>query len=472
MDNVRSKIQKKILFIFILIIFSQNLLAQFFSDDVCGTNSKLNLSIKNMPWYGNNDFLSGYLNDIGYDENSVNVIYRIPVKFWVYRLSDGSKGVSNFYLKKQIKYLNYFHSKNNTGIRFYQHPEVTYIDKDRLYVLKYMTTGISQNFMHKEKGCINILLAGNLIKNIPGNVPKEYHGTHNSVTHNIIIRQDIATQTLTHEIGHFLGLEHPHRNWKKGKRKQEAVDRTRELHGLFRNGLVCELNGDKLCDTPAEPDLSKYTNDRCKYTGWNVKDNWEEVYKPHTNNIMSYCKNRECRTHFTKGQIAVMLYTAEKYRYSDDWRVNKENKKYSFDYQEPNDSKEAATRILFNTVQPNTFHKIFTKSKRNVPSDKNDWFFFDINSKKAHDIEIVIDKTNLPFPQKLKVYIYKDSKIISEVSDFKKSKKTISLKKVSKGRYFIRAENNNSSSELTGYSLLVSADIEALENDTGKDKGK
>jgi hypothetical protein len=424
------------------------------SAEACGTGKMFSADVaSNEPWKGNSAFLEEYLNNIGYDENINQVFYRIPVKFWVYRLSDGSKGVSPRYLRDQIRQLNYYHSINNTGIRFYQHPDVSYIDNDRLYVLRYMSSGFLQALRTGEKGNINILVSGNLIQKKTGDRPKEYHGVHNSISGNIIIRQKIATQTLTHEIGHFLGLRHPHEHWKRGKLKQEAVDRSRKHPGIFKSGLVCEYNGDKLCDTPAEPNMAKYTDDECHYTGWNVTDNWGDVYKPHTDNIMSYAKERECRTNFTRGQIAVMLYTAEQKKYAEYWKAN--NEQYTFDYHEPNNRRKAASEISLNTKHHNSFHKIFAGKKSIDLCDQTDWFFFRIESEKPQNLRLIIEKGKFDFPEVMSVSVYENDTFLFSETIKKTQRRTLILENVKKGKYFIKISDNRPKKNLTGYVLSV-----------------
>jgi hypothetical protein len=455
MQMFQINIRKLFIFVFFYMINYSTSEAQVLSADPCGTGEIFSADVSgDQPWKGNNAFLENYLNDIGYDENVNQVFYRIPVKFWVYRLSDGSKGVSPRFLRDQIRQLNYYHSVNNTGIRFYQHPKISYIDNDRLYILRYMTSGFFQALTTKDEGSINVLVSGNLIRKNSGNRPKEYHGVHNSISGNIIVRQKIATQTLTHEIGHFFGLRHPHEHWKRGKRKQEAVDRTRKHPGLFKSGLVCEYNGDKLCDTPAEPNMAKYTNSDCHYTGWNVTDNWGDVYKPHTDNIMSYATERECRTNFTRGQIAVMLYTAENKKYADYWKT-KANDQFNFDYHEPNNSREAASEISLNAKHHNSFHKIFAGKKAIKLTDETDWFYFEIKSEKAQDMKLIIEKGKFKFPENMSVSVYEqDSFLFSETIEASQ-RRTLPLENINKGKYFIKISNNRPANHLTGYTLSV-----------------
>lgn len=91
--------------------------------------------------------------------------------------------------------------------------------------------------------------------------------------------------TLVHEMGHLLGLLHPHEDKLYGK---EYVQRTN-----------CYISGDLLCDTPAEPDLSGKVTD-CSYTG-TEKDEMGNFYIPSVANIMSSSPD-ECRCRFTYEQ--------------------------------------------------------------------------------------------------------------------------------------------------------------------------
>ncbi len=123
---------------------------------------------------------------------------------------------------------------------------------------------------------------------------------------------------ILHELGHTLGLAHTHdkrgngNNGNAGNCYQEAVSRTRTqgIGCLRTSGLrKCEVNGDMLCDTEADPLLSaNNVNTGCAYTGGGT-DNWGDAWTPPTTNYMSYSRSA-CQTTFTQMQRGVMYFYA------------------------------------------------------------------------------------------------------------------------------------------------------------------
>lgn len=105
--------------------------------------------------------------------------------------------------------------------------------------------------------------------------------------------------TFAHELGHCLGLYHTHET-------------------VFGNELVdgsnCSSAGDKVCDTPADPQLgtSNVTFPGCTYNG-TTRDANNDLYNPDTDIIMSYAVDVtnaiNCRDRFSGGQFSRMMAT-------------------------------------------------------------------------------------------------------------------------------------------------------------------
>ncbi len=414
------------------VLISLNINAQFFDNEEYYFNIS-DTPIRTKKLINNTDLLNSYL--FQYNLKKHNIIYIIPVKFWIIKNKKKTIGPSE--LKKFIQYLNYYYSINNTGIRFSLRPDYQYINKEKLLNLRYYLQAPFQSLKIKSKACINVIIVNKLVKKkLFKSKKKKYAGTYNPISHGIIISGNISTSTLSHEIGHYLGLKHPHRGWKY-KWFQEPVSRTRLIPGTHIK--MCERRGDRLCDTPAEPNLTKYTDNKCNYTGWNVKDKYGETYKPDTHNIMSYTYNRECRNKFTKQQIALMLYTLSKNKYSKYWKIqNNKNQKFFPDAFEPDNHQETATEIFFNTPQIHSFHKTFTGRKKIEIPDTTDWLFFELKTQKPQTIIIKFPEINNLFPE-IKISVFKGSNLITEKKLTDKSYlKELKIIKAIPGEYFIK----------------------------------
>ncbi len=108
-----------------------------------------------------------------------------------------------------------------------------------------------------------------------------------------ILKNCIDPNTLSHEMGHFFGLEHT------------FEDSGNEL----ADGSNCETAGDQICDTPGDPyvageDPAEYVED-CRYYN-TKKDANGDFFSPEVTNIMSYYP---CACRFTEGQYLKMVDT-------------------------------------------------------------------------------------------------------------------------------------------------------------------
>lgn len=414
--------------------------AQFLDDEFCGNHEILNLDVRKKPWKGANSFLYDYLKKINYSENVDSIRYLVPLKFWIYQNDDGSIGLPDSSLKRFMDELNYYQQLNKTGFRYYIRA-IERINKTKRTELGYFLEAPWQSFIHKEKGCINVFITQTIKKRVWG---EKYmvRGTFNTVTDAVLIQYNSSTTGLSHEIGHYFGLLHPHRNYNRGKAKQESVSRTRVFKGIFKKGVICEKNGDGLADTPAEPKLSHLVNNDCEFIGKSLKDCWGDNYQSNTDNIMSYPTHYRCRKVFTEGQKAVMLYSASQNKYAPFWSTTQpENMVYRFDKYEPDDNIETATKINTNSIQLHSFHKIFTTDD-DIIFDKEDWMTFQTENSKGKSIRIILDCQNNE-NKTLSISIYDEFKNLLKEKNIIQDKTSIDLLITNniKSKYFILIKN-------------------------------
>jgi len=288
------------------------------------------------PFYGNSEALLDILREVGYDmpedylnnldsydnyigrnkdyvnKASAPILREIPVKAWVWRNNNGSGNISLSEVREIIEIVNDLFAIN-TNIRFYLLCDISEINNTDYannadanfdsMVINYKTSNaINTHFVIDDNA--NPSWAG--LANFPFNPisPKKFTCAiterHSSFA---------AAITLAHEFGHTLGLYHTHhpgRSWSHsnnggcGDCHQESVSRTKrqELGCISTyNELKCNVNGDFLCDTAADPELLGLVNYLCVYdSSSGGTDNWGEVWTPNVNNLMSYsyfsCRNQ------------------------------------------------------------------------------------------------------------------------------------------------------------------------------------
>lgn len=117
-------------------------------------------------------------------------------------------------------------------------------------------------------------------------------GIDNPANAKIYLKTGCAS-SLPHEMGHLFGLLH-----------------TFEGSGVENvNGSNCDLVGDLVCDTPADPFIEgtmiQWLGENCEfiYTGTDING---DFYQPNVGNIMSYYG---CDCGFTRGQYIKMANT-------------------------------------------------------------------------------------------------------------------------------------------------------------------
>ncbi len=339
----------------------------------CGTPDSPDEVFESRPWYGNNAILPSYteranefiLNHLSDSVSAqtrddfsecfldIEAIVMVPIQFWIYLEEESPSFPSQEDLQIAMDNLNNTFYDSGMNVRFYMQCPEYILDNDALVRSHW------GNFWNQFGGNNTRAFAINvhIIVDVEGS-----GGTYYQAGDYIVVERNIydeSNRTLAHEVGHYFGLDHTHRNFSKGKCRQEAVDRNRNYGAgcIFKYGKICERSGDGFCDTPAEPSLSNntlYDRSNCTYIA-NETDNWGDRYLPNDgSNIMSYAGT--CRRDFTGQQIAAMWYQIFHVR---PWIINVDLDGLDPDKYEPDDSDEfnIPREITIGEKQCHSFHQ-------------------------------------------------------------------------------------------------------------------
>lgn len=205
----------------------------------------------------------------------------VPVQHHIVRESDGSSGLLPSHIIDIMNVVNSYYS--NANIQFYNCDSINFIDNSSFFNFSsYYEDLLCETY--DVENVVNIYYF-NTVTSRAGYGLCGYTFFPPSADR-IIMKNSCALNgsTLSHEFGHYFSLYHTH-----GGTTTELVD-----------GSNCTTDGDELCDTPADPNLSGVVNTLCEYTD-TVTDLNGDYYEPDTSNIMSYSR-KACRTTFSTQQ--------------------------------------------------------------------------------------------------------------------------------------------------------------------------
>ena len=218
------------------------------------------------------------------DKDRVRTEYllQVPITFHIVRRTDGTGGISTTDVASTLDSANVWWAA--TGIRFFQSGAFDYISSDSLYL------GVDTDAefgtlwsTNAVPNTINVYFIGAM----PGCGRSSFSP---DAVQGIAVRNDCTMQasyptSLAHELGHYFDLYHTHET-------VFGVECPDESN--------CSTAGDKVCDTPADPDVSKMGFlFACTYVGTAMACG-NQAYFPDPTNLMSY--GAACRNHFTQGQ--------------------------------------------------------------------------------------------------------------------------------------------------------------------------
>jgi Pregnancy-associated plasma protein-A len=224
---------------------------------------------------------------------SILTDYRyIPIYFHIVRQSNGSGGIPINTAIAAMERSNTAFA--GTQIRFFL-CGYQYINESAYYEFNSSSEGALVN-PNRVMDVANVFVVNSIDQGAKcgyAYYPNGAQNTNNHILMAIACMDGPEDNTLEHELGHFFDLPHTHGN----------ADTTTELV----DGSNCTTDGDRFCDTPADPNLSGVVSTSCVYTGTATDANGQ-VYVPNTALIMSY-SHKPCRTAFSAQQIAKMNFT-------------------------------------------------------------------------------------------------------------------------------------------------------------------
>lgn len=222
---------------------------------------------------------------------------KIAITAHVARRDDGTGGLAEQDLLDAIDNVNVIYQLTN--MEFFIFGDINYIDDSEYFDFE-SSQEVELASQHFVENTINIYFFNSAKSG--ENFVCGYARFPGSGIDRIVMDNSCATNgsTLPHEIGHYFALYHTHGKSNSGT-TDELVD-----------GSNCDVAGDDICDTPADPNLSGNVDGTCSYTGETTDANGD-TYAPNPRNLMSYSR-KECRDQFSQGQADVIVAAYQQYK--------------------------------------------------------------------------------------------------------------------------------------------------------------
>ena len=206
----------------------------------------------------------------------------IPIRIHRVTRDDGTGGISMGDVNEGVANLNYYYSEAN--IEYYI-AAVNIITSSDLYDFN-SAEQADMISTHSINDAVNVYFVNEITTNNGGACGYAYYPSNNTITLTILMNNQCMSApngTFVHELGHFFDLAHTHDKTTNGNTDPLAENVPRA--GVNAN---CDINGDMLCDTQADPNGSNDSDCNFVNDGNSTTDINGVTYAPDIDNIMSY----------------------------------------------------------------------------------------------------------------------------------------------------------------------------------------
>ena len=283
---------KFVLLLSLTLLYSKNYSQN--NQGTCGTITpenfdEIELNSKSSYNYYINEFYDKYQN------KTSTALTDVPAKIHIVTDDGGNSNITVDEILSELEEANSWLS--NSFLKVNVCDEINYISSSFLY--DFDLDNMESLYANHQPDILNIYFVESITSNDSGICGYTYLPGNSSQFYDVIVMDNQCTnsavnQTLAHEFGHHFNLLHTH-GVTNGILTDELV-----------TGTNCASAGDRICDTPADPQLSSsnVSNVNCLYSG-TAMDEYGFLFQPDPSNIMSYAP-QTCRDNFTTEQYARM----------------------------------------------------------------------------------------------------------------------------------------------------------------------